>query len=200
MPDSRPFLLGITGNIACGKSLVSSILAELGADVIDADTVAHSVMQPGSPVLGEIASRFGDNVLNPDGSLNRQALGQIVFGDPELLSELERITHPPTVREILNRAETSTADVVVIDAIKLYEAGLASYCDQNWTVYCDPDVQLARLMARNGLNDADARKRIDAQPPQEEKKRRADLVIDNSGAIADTRAQVERAWRVLKIT
>lgn len=200
MSDSRPFLLGITGNIACGKSLVSSILAELGADVIDADSVAHSIMQSGSPVLEEIASRFGDDVLNPDGSLNRPTLRQIVFSDPEQLSELERVTHPPTVREILKRAETSTAEVVVIDAIKLYEAGLASHCDQNWTVYCDPVVQLTRLKSRNGLNDADARQRIDAQPPQEDKKRRADVVIDNSGDIADTREQVERAWRSLKFS
>jgi dephospho-CoA kinase len=194
MDDSGPRLLGITGNIACGKSLVSSILGELGAEVIDADQVAHEVMQPGSAVLKQISEHFGSDVLNEDGSLNRPALGQIVFGDPAALAKLERITHPPTVCEILRRARKSLAPVVVIDAIKLFEAGLARHCDQNWTVYCDPAVQKQRLMDRNGFTEEQAEQRINAQPPQDEKTRLADRVIDNSGDVDDTREQVVRAW------
>lgn len=192
MPDNRSFRIGVTGNIACGKSLVSSILAENGADILDADQVAHEVMAPGSDVLEEIAARFGQDVVDEDGTLNRPALGRIVFGDPSALTDLEQITHPPTVQEILRRADASTASIVVIDAIKLFEAGLARHCDQVWVVYCDPDVQLRRLMKRNEFTEDQARLRIDAQPPQHEKTARADVVIDNSGEISDTRAQVER--------
>jgi dephospho-CoA kinase len=197
MADSGRRLLGITGNIACGKSLVSSMLGELGAEVIDADKVAHEEMQPGSDVLQQIAGHFGDDVLNADGSLNRPALGQIVFGDPAALEELERITHPPTVREILRRARTSSASVVVIDAIKLFESGLAHHCNQNWAVYCAPSIQKQRLMDRNGLTGEQAEQRINAQPPQDEKMRHADTVIDNSGDVDDTREQVAQSWELI---
>lgn len=197
MADTRPVVIGITGNIACGKSLVSSILAELGAEVIDADVVAHEIMHPGSEVLRRITERFGNEILNEDGSLNRPALGQIVFGDPAALSELEQITHPPTVREVLRRSGQSAAPAVVIDAIKLYESGLADHCDQTWVVYCDPDVQLQRLVERNGLTVDQAQQRINAQPPQDEKMRRADVVIDNSGSRDETRTRVRDAWHAL---
>lgn len=197
MPEQRPFLVGVTGNIACGKSLVGEILEELGAEVIDADRVAHEVMAPGGAVLEQIAERFGERVLNEDGTLNRQALGQIVFSDPEALRDLDRITHPPTVAEVLRRARHSTAPVVVIDAIKLFETELADHCDETWTVYCAPEIQRQRLQARNGLDEDDARQRIEAQPPQEEKRARADRVIDNSGTIDDTRRQVQKVWETL---
>jgi dephospho-CoA kinase len=200
MPESDPFIIGVTGNIACGKSLVSSILTEFGAEVIDADLVAHEVMAPGSPVLANIAERFGDNVLNHDESLNRPALGQIVFGDPEALADLEQITHPPTVEEILQRAKQANAQVVVIDAIKLFEAGLADHCKQNWVVTCDPEIQRQRLMERNGFSAEQAQQRIDAQPVQEEKAQRADVVIDNSGDVPATRSQVMRAWNHLPLS
>lgn len=197
MPDSGKVLIGLTGNIACGKSLVSSMLDELGAESIDADNVAHEIMAPGSDVLASIADRFGTSVLDDDGSLNRPILGRIVFSDPAALRDLERITHPPTVAEILRRAKRSSAPVVVIDAIKLFEAGLADHCDENWAVYCDSAVQIRRLIQRNGISEDEARRRIDAQPPQDEKRERADRVIDNSGSVDDTRRQVERAWAEL---
>lgn len=195
MPEESPWLLGITGNIACGKSLVSSILSELGAEVIDADLVAHEIMQPGSAVLHQIAERFGADVLDPDGSLNRAALGQIVFSDPDALTDLEKITHPPTVKAILKRARSSSAQVVVIDAIKLYESGLGDQCQKTWAIICDPDVQKERLMSRNGICDEEASRRINAQPPQDDKARQADAIIDNSGEMDDTRQQVLQAWQ-----
>ena len=194
MPDPQPSRIGLTGNIACGKSLVAEMLRELGAETIDADRVAHEIMQPGSAVLDQIAQRFGGHVINQDGSLNRPELGNIVFTDPEALADLESIVHPPTVQAILDQVATSIAPVVVIDAIKLFESGLAEHCGQIWVVYCDPETQIARLMERNGLDEASARQRINAQPPQDEKIARADVVIDNSGSIAATREQVRRAW------
>jgi dephospho-CoA kinase len=199
MTEKRAFRIGITGNIACGKSLVSSILSEAGAEVIDADHVAHELMQPGSEVLTSIADHFGNHLVNSDGTLDRQALGQIVFSDPDALSQLEQITHPLIVREVLRRADESQSSIVVIDAIKLFEAGLADHCDQVWTVACDPDVQRRRLMDRNGFTGEQARQRIDAQPPQEEKIARADVVIDNSDSINETRTQVHAALGAIKV-
>jgi dephospho-CoA kinase len=195
MTEESPQLLGITGNIACGKSLVSSILRELGAEVIDADLVAHEMMQPGSEVLDAIARRFGNGVISADGALDRAALGAIVFSDPEALADLEAITHPPTVATILQRAKASQADIVVIDAIKLYESGLGDHCRRTWAIICNPDMQQQRLMERNSLSHSEAKRRIDAQPPQEDKVRRADAIIDNSGTVEDTRQQVLQAWQ-----
>jgi dephospho-CoA kinase len=198
MTESRAIRIGITGNIACGKSLVSSMLADMGAEVIDADHVAHELMQPGSEVVSSIAETFGDHLVDSSGSLDRRALGEIVFNDSEALTTLEKITHPPIVDEVLRRADISSHSIVVIDAIKLFESGLADHCDQVWTVYCDPNVQRQRLMERNGFCESEAQQRIDAQPPQDEKIARADAVIDNSASIDETRAQVQRALQSVK--
>ncbi len=195
---ARPFLIGLTGNIACGKSAVLARLAELGAETIDADSVVHELQRPGEPVWAAIRQAFGPAVLTPEGALDRRALGAIVFGDPAALARLEALTHPAVRARIEERVAAAAGRgvaVMVIDAIKLFEGGLADRCDQNWVVTCAPEQQLARLMARNGFTEAEARQRIAAQPPQAEKVARADLVIDNSGALADTHAQVDAAWR-----
>ena len=199
MSRARPYVIGLTGNIACGKSLVLRTLAELGAETIDADQVSREVMSQGSPVLEEVARAFGPEILNADGSLNRRALARIVFSDPEQLARLEAIVHPPVVELIRRRVAESRSPVVVIDAIKLFEAGLAGDCDEVWVVTCTPEQQLARLMARDRISEEEALLRIRAQPPQEEKVRRADRVIDNSGTIEDTLAQVRAAWENLAI-
>lgn len=198
---ARPFLIGLTGNIACGKSAVLARLAELGAETIDADSVVHELQRPGEPVWAAIREAFGPAVLTPAGALDRRALGAIVFGDPAALARLEALTHPAVRARIEERVAAAAGRgvaVMVIDAIKLFEGGLADRCDQNWVVTCSPEQQLARLMARNGFTEAEARQRIAAQPPQAEKVARADLVIDNSGALADTYAQVDAAWRGLR--
>lgn len=195
---ARPFLIGLTGNIACGKSAVLARLAELGAETIDADSVVHELQRPGEPVWAAIREAFGPAVLTPEGALDRRALGAIVFGDPAALARLEALTHPAVRARIEERVAAAAGRgvaVMVIDAIKLFEGGLADRCDQNWVVTCAPEQQLARLMARNGFTEAEARQRIAAQPPQAEKVARADLVIDNSGVLADTYAQVDAAWR-----
>ncbi len=196
---ARPFLIGLTGNIACGKSAVLARLAELGAETIDADSVVHELQRPGEPVWAAIAEAFGPGVLTPDGTIDRRALGAIVFADPAALARLEALTHPPVHEWVLARVAASTAPVVVIDAIKLLESGLADGCDEVWVVTCPPEQQLAWLMARNGFAEEEARRRIAAQPPQAEKVARADLVIANDGTLEELRARVAAAWAALPV-
>ena len=191
----QPYLIGLTGNIACGKSAVSACLARLGAEVVDADQEAHALYAPGTPVGIAIAAAFGPGVLAADGSVDRRALGAIVFADPERLRRLEEITHPAVRRRIEARLIMSRAPVVVLEAIKLIEGGLAARCDAVWVVTCLPDQQKARLMARDGLDEAAAAQRIAAQPPPADKVARADLVLDNSGDRERLDQAVERAWR-----
>lgn len=193
----RPYLIGVTGNIACGKSTVLTRLAEHGAETIDADRVVHALMEPGEAVWAAIRETFGPGVIAADGRIDRRALGAIVFADRAQLARLEGLTHPAVrariVAQVADAARRGVA-VVVVDAIKLYEGGLADQCDETWVVTCDPAQQLARLMARNGFSEAEAQQRIAAQPPQAEKIARAAVVIDNSGTVEETRAQVDGAW------
>lgn len=189
----KRFVIGLTGNIACGKSTVSRMLTELGARVLDADLIAHEALAPGTETYKQVVEEFGPDVLRPDLSIDRRALGKIVFSSPAALSKLEEIVHPYVVERIHEEVAASNG-VVVIDAIKLLESGLASLCDEVWVVTCSPEQQLARLRARNGLTREEAFRRINAQPPQEEKVRRADVVIDNSGSPEDTRRQVLAQW------
>ena len=195
----RPYLIGLTGNIACGKSTVLAQLAGYGAEVIDADRVVHELQRPGQPVWAAIREAFGTGVLAPDGALDRRALGAIVFADPAALARLESLTHPAVREWIEARVAASRAPVVVIDAIKLLESGLADGCDEVWVVTCPPEQQLARLMARNGFAEEEARRRIAAQPPQAQKVARADLVIANDGTLEELRARVAAAWAALPI-
>lgn len=193
-PRPSPYLIGLTGNIACGKSTVLAHLAARGADTIDADREVHALYAAGSPTSIAIAAAFGPGMLAADGSVDRRALGAAVFGQPERLPQLEGIVHPPVRRRIEARIVASRAPVVVIDAIKLIEGGLADRCDSVWVVTCPPEQQLARLMDRGSLDQAEAERRIAAQPPPAEKVARADVVIDNSGSLDDLTAAVDRAW------
>jgi dephospho-CoA kinase len=191
----------LTGGIASGKSLVSAYLRELGAQIIDADEIARRVVQPGGPVLREIVAEFGDAVLNADGTLNRKELGRIVFSDPAKLDRLNRIIHPQILAEIkmlLNKHRKSGSErIAVLDAPLLYEVGGEGLVDEVWVVDVDYPTQLKRLMRRDNLSEEDARRRIAAQIPLEEKVRRADRVIDNRSTPEDTRRQVRRLWEEL---
>lgn len=189
------FTLGVTGNIASGKSTVTGMLAELGATVIDSDLVYRELVGVGTPLLARLAERFGDAIVADDGSLDRGALGAIVFSDPRALADLDRITHPTVIAEVDRRVASIADGVVVLDAVKLIESGHADRCDAVWVVVTDPDEQVTRLMKRNSLSAEEARRRVAAQPPIEAKLARADLVIENSGSRDETRKQVERAWR-----
>ncbi len=192
----RPVLIGLTGNIACGKSTVARMLAEKGAYVIDADAIAHEVIRKGTPAYEEILRRFGADILGPDEEIDRRRLGEIVFRDPIALRDLEAIVHPAVLVEIQQRIQACPeAPAIVIEAIKLIESGFARACDTLWVVTCPESEQVRRLMKERGLTEEEARVRIRAQPPQEEKIRRADVVIDNSGDLEATRRQVEQAWR-----
>jgi len=193
-PRRRPFLIGITGNIGTGKSTVASMLASLGAEVIDADKVAHEVMRAGTAAHARIVETFGPQVLGPEGEVDRARLGNIVFANPELLARLEAIVHPATLEAIGHRFAATSAGVVVVEAIKLIESGMAEGCDSVWVTTCRPKQQVYRIMGGRGLSRAEAWERVRAQPPQEDKIARADVVVDTSGSISRTRAQVQAAW------
>ncbi|MCL4504833.1 MAG: dephospho-CoA kinase [Chloroflexi bacterium] len=193
-------LIGLTGNIATGKSAVAQVLRELGAAVIDADQVSRQVVNRGEPALAAIIAKFGAGILLPDGELDRNALGQIVFNDPDKLMALEAIVHP-AVHVAMTRqlAALSPDRVAVIEVIKLFESGWAEQCDQVWVTDCPPEVQAARLAHSRGMSEAEARSRVAAQNPQSEKLRRADVVIDTSGTHEQTRRQVRAAWLKIAI-
>lgn len=197
MPYKGVYLIGLTGNIACGKSTVLAMLSERGAAVIDADQATRQVQQPGEPVYRQIVETFGETILcGSGGPIDRQRLGAIVFSDPQALRRLEQIVHPAVHARILAWLDDAAtyARVAVIDAVKLLEAGWKPVCDAVWVVTCTPDQQLRRLMETRGMSEAEARMRIAAQPPQESRVAQADVVIDNSGALDATRAQVDAAW------
>jgi dephospho-CoA kinase len=194
--------IGITGPIGCGKSTVAGWLDERpGVMMIDADQVARDVVEPGTPALAAIVERFGGGVLLPDGSLDRAALGRIVFADPAALRDLEAITHP-AVRPRLVAAMEVAVDVgavaVVVEAIRLVESGLADLCDEVWLVTCDPAIQLERVTGR-GSDPADTVARIEAQGDIVERLRpAATRVIDTSHSMAATRAAVSEAFEAAR--
>ena len=195
--------IGLTGPIGCGKSTVAGWLGErAGVVVIDADRVAREVLEPGEPALDAVVARFGSGLVGPDGSLDRAALGRIVFADPAALDDLEAIVHPavrPRILDATARAAAEGAAAVVIEAIKLVEGGLAELCDEVWLVTCDPAVQLGRVVAR-GSEPADADRRIAAQGGLTDRLRPdATRVIDTSGTLADTRAIVADAYEAIRV-
>lgn len=198
MPDGGPFRLGVTGGIASGKSSVMAILAELGAETIDADRVYHGLIAPGRPLRQALVERWGAGIVATDGTIDRTRLGAIVFSDPEELAALDRLTHPAIRTEIDRLYNASFADVVAIDAVKLIESGHADRCDAVWLVITDPAVQVDRLIATRSLDVEDARRRVSAQPPLTPRIARADTVIRNNGSREELRQQVEEAWQQLR--
>ncbi|GIP38220.1 dephospho-CoA kinase [Paenibacillus sp. J31TS4] len=187
--------IGLTGGIACGKSTVAEMLVERGAILIDADRIAREVVEPGTPLLQEVAAAFGQDVLHPDGSLNRKRLGEIVFADEAARKRLEGLLHPEiraTMRKRMEEAEKQQPDrLVIVDVPLLFESGLQAMFDEVLVVAVPPDKQLERLMARDGLTREQAELRLAAQMPIERKRELADAVIDNSGDRSDTERQVE---------
>ena len=195
--------IGLTGPIGCGKSTVASWLGErAGVVVIDADQVARDVLEPGQPALVAVIARFGSGLVGPGGSLDRAALGRIVFADPAALRDLEAIVHPavrPRILAAIAQAAAEGVVAVVIEAIKLVEGGLAALCDEIWLVTCDPAVQRERVVGR-GTEPADAERRIAAQGDLTERLRpAATRVIDTSGTLADTRAIVADAYEATRV-
>lgn len=189
------FIIGLTGNIATGKSAVLRMAAERGALALDADRIVHYILDNDPSMQAAIAVAFGEQVRRKDGTIDRAALGAIVFSDEQALRDLEHIVHPAVRAEITRRIADSDAQVVMVEAIKLLEGDLAALCDQIWVTRCPRELQQQRLMICRGLDAAEANTRIDAQPPQEAKVARAHVVIDSTGTLAHTREQFERAWR-----
>lgn len=190
-------ILGITGNIACGKSVVGQMLVEQGVEkYIDADALVHELYQSGQPIARRVAEVFGPDVMAADGSVDRQALGKIVFRDADALRRLEAIVHP-AVGQALGAAleNISPNGIAVIDAVKLLEGASGAFCQSKWLITCPPEQEMARLMARNGLSEAEARVRLQAQPSVERRLPLVDEVIDNGGSLEETRRQVVAAFQ-----
>ncbi len=191
-----PRIIGLTGNIACGKTSVGHMLLELGAEhYIDADVIVHQLYQKELPMVQQIASVFGAGVLASDGSIDRKVLGAIVFHNADALGQLERMVHP-AVREALidELKRVSVSGIAIIDAVKLLEGGSGALCQSKWLVVCSQEQEMARLMARNQLGREDARARVRAQPDIACKRALVDEVIDNTHSLAQTRAQVTAAF------
>lgn len=193
-------LIGLTGNIATGKSTVCDILAQLGARVIDGDLVAHAVLRRGTLAWRNLVNAFGYDILQYDGNVDRRKLGAVVFNDAAKLRVLEQITHPAVgtelallVRDALNAPDAADS-ILVVEAVKLYESGIYEFMDALWVVTAPYAEQKRRLMQERGMSETDADARLHAQPPLDEKLKRATVVIDNGGSIEELRVQVMRAF------
>ena len=194
-------LIALTGGIASGKSTIAARLAAHGAVVIDADAIVRDVQAAGTPVSARIAETFGERMLRADGSLDRAALGAVVFGDAEALARLNAIVHPAVREESQRRfreaAAADPAGVVVYDVPLLAEARAADPWDLVVVAHAPADVRVARLREHRGMSEADARARIAAQVSDEERLRIADVVIDTDGSMAHTEAQADDLWERL---
>lgn len=193
--------VGLTGSIAVGKSFVTSVFAELGCHTLDADVTAREVVLPGSPGLEAVAETFGREVLNADGTLNRQRLGELVFNDEAKRQQLNQILHPFIIArqdEIMREWEREDPyGIGIIDAALMIESGGYKRFDKLIVVHCRPEVQLERLMLRNGLTREEAEARINSQMPQAEKQKFADYLIDTSDGFESTRKRTVEVYEKL---
>jgi dephospho-CoA kinase len=191
--------IGLTGGIASGKSTVSSYLVAMGAVLIDADQIAREVVLPGSSALGKIKQLFGSSVITDEGTLNRKKLGEYIFANELSRKQLEGILHPEIRAIMKQRMNELEADnprrLVVVDVPLLFESGLASMFEMVMLVYVPREVQLERLMNRDGMSRGQAEARLEAQMPIEQKIQLADLIIDNSGTSEETGVQLQRFWQ-----
>lgn len=194
--------VGLTGSIAVGKSFVTSILSGLGCHTLDADVTAREVVLPDSPGLEAVAKTFGNEVLNPDGTLNRQRLGELVFADDEQRQKLNQILHPFIIArqdEIMRDWEREDPQGIgIIDAALMIESGGYKRFDKLIVVHCRPQVQLERLMLRNSLSRDEAQARINSQMPQEEKQKFADFLIDTSDGFELTEKRTVEIYNELE--
>jgi dephospho-CoA kinase len=194
-------VIGLTGGIASGKSTAISALGELGAAVLDADAVAHELMQPGQVVWENVVAQFGPDILQPDQSIDRRKLGDIIFKQEDQRQLLNAISHPAILHviegEIDRIRKTSPEAVVFVEIPLLFEIGWEDRFDQVWTVWVDGETQLRRLMRRDALDEQSARERIAAQMNLDEKSRRSHRVIDNSGSREQTAAAMRKFYQAI---
>ena len=193
-PGSRR-IIGLTGNIATGKSTVAALLAERGAYVIDMDRKTREALQSDGPGFGPVVEAFGREIVNAGGEIDRPQLGSIVFADPAQLRKLEAILHPVVYEMAVQELAQTPAEVVIIEAIKLLEANTTrKLCDETWVVISDPEVQLDRLHATRGMSRAEGQKRLANQSSQEWKMARADRIVYNQGTLDELAGQLDRLW------
>jgi dephospho-CoA kinase len=188
------YVIGLTGNIGMGKSLVRKMLEHLGAYTIDADGLAHQVMVPGAPAYQPVIETFGKWILDAKNNVDRTKLGAVAFSHPEALARLEALTHPIVGQGIDTLVGRAKQPIVVIEAIKLLEGSLAGQVDAIWVVDAAPQIQIERLIQKRGMSEYEARKRVDTQNPQRDKLARASVVISNNGTPEDVWVQVQREW------
>jgi dephospho-CoA kinase len=189
------FVIGLTGNIATGKSVVRKMLEHLGAYGIDADALGHRVIAKDAPGYQPVINTFGHYILAPDGQIDRAKLGRLVFADPAALKQLESIVHPFVRQAVDLLIRRSTQKVIVVEAIKLLESPLRKGADSLWVTFAKPEVQINRLMQKRGMTEDMARQRVAVQAPQEEKVAAADIVIYNNGSFEEAWLQVSDTWR-----
>ncbi|ELU00611.1 hypothetical protein CAPTEDRAFT_126614 [Capitella teleta] len=196
------FLVGVTGGISTGKSTVSKYFAELGCTVLDADLVAREVVEPGKPAWKKIVRHFGLDILNEDGTLNREKLGEMIFSDASLRRKLNSFTHPAIMKSMLFSILCNFfkgRDFLLLDIPLLFESGnMLPFMSEVLVVSCDADLQLSRLIQRNSLSEDEAQRRINAQLPLADKCKRATFIVDNSGSLSETEEQVRRIHNRLK--
>ncbi len=192
---------GLTGGVACGKSTVARYFENLGAHIIDADQVGHELIEPGRDAYREILDHFGREILDPSGRIERKKLGPRVFADPQQLRRLNAIVHPRIIARTQElAAEQHRRDphtVVIVDAALIFESGIGGTLRKVMVAWCRPEQQMERLMAKTGVSCEEAERRIQAQMPVEEKRRRADYLIDCSGTLEDSRAQAQAIYQYL---
>ena len=189
------YVIGLTGNIATGKSVVRKMLEHLGAYGIDADALGHRAIANDAPGYKPVLEMFGKWILASDGQIDRTRLARIVFSDPEALDQLEAIVHPLVGQAVDILVRRSKQRIIVIEAIKLIESSLGSQCDSLWVTYAPKEIQLARLVQKRGMSQKAAHQRIEVQPPQDTKTAAANVVIRNSKSFEDTWRQVNVAWK-----
>jgi dephospho-CoA kinase len=192
-------IIGLTGGIATGKSIVASVFRELGAIILDADVIARLVVLPHQPAWEDSVEFFGPQVVNEDESLNRAKIGEIVYNNPDSLKELNRITHPRIMqyyKDEMRRIKLEQPDaIVILEVPLLYETNMDKLCQQVVVVCVDRETQIKRLMERDKMSYEDAVRRINAQMPMDEKVRRADFVIDNRGSMEETKEKATKYYK-----
>jgi dephospho-CoA kinase len=189
------YVIGLTGNIATGKSVVRRMLEHLGAYTIDADSLSHRAIAKGAPGYQPVVDTFGKFILAESGEIDRSKLGRLAFANPDVLKILEAIVHPLVEQAVDLMVKRASQRVIVIEAIKLLEGKMVGKCDSIWTTSAPENIQKARLMQKRGLDEHDALQRIQSQPPQALKTAAANLVIQNTGSFEDTWKQVVAAWK-----
>ena len=188
-------IIGLTGSFASGKTTVSSCFRKLGAQIIDADKIAHNAIKRGSGVYNKIVRGFGAGILSPAGSIDRSKLGEAVFNEKRLLNKLNRLVHPEVIRRVKQLVKFSNKQCLVIDAPLLIETGLNKYCDVMVVVKVSRKKQIERAQKKSGLSGNDCLKRIRSQISVSRKVRLADFVIDNNGSLEETEEQVRKIWK-----